>query len=292
MARTMRAAFEAVAEAEGRRFELAVRLALPSRPHAPVEPQVRQAWAGVDDRYLKRVARRLCARYGYREVDVEEAVSAVLLDLLQKRPELFRQDPEDWEGLLAKLAYYWLIGDRIRARPHDSLDFLLEAGEEGKLSKAELCVSLTSSAEEDSRYLAPPRPGEEWSRLQVIGALQRFRDERGHPPKARECRSSNGLPSTKTIQSLFGTLSAALLEAGMVPEEFGRRRRKWTAVEVARICRSFYRWKGWWPERSDLLLYPEFLPSPAVVERRLGKLRSGQIRRRAEAILRYAEASA
>ncbi len=290
MARTMAAALEAVARAEGRRFEYVVGLAVPPRRQAPVEPEISRAFATVEGRYLKRVVRRVCAGRADRWVDAEEAVAAALLDLFQSRRELFREDPTNWEALLCKCAYYRLIEDGRRAQSCGSLDFLVEVEDDATLSRAELCTSLSSSAAEDSRYVPQPAPGKEWSAVQAMGAFQRFRDDHGRPPKARECGRRNGLPSMKTISRLFGTLNAAVLEAGMVPQDLGRRKRSWTPTEAARICRTFYRWRGWWPERSDLLQYPGFLPSPSVADRVFGSTRSGVIRRRAEAILAYAEA--
>ena len=122
----------------------------------------------------------------------------------------------------------------------------------------------------------------------MISGLQRSYSYYGRPPRARECRSFNRLPAYGVIKTHFGGLEAALLAAGIVHQELGRRRRRWTAIEAAHACRSFYRQNGVRPGASDARGHPDLLPGRSVMLRCFGGTHGGEIRGIAESILRGA----
>ncbi|MCA1700717.1 MAG: hypothetical protein LC790_18160, partial [Actinobacteria bacterium] len=60
-----------------------------------------------------------------------------------------------------------------------------------------------------------------WTPEQIIAALQRFRAERGRPPRAHDLRrravTAEGYPSASATQRAFGTFSNAVRSAGLHP---------------------------------------------------------------------------
>jgi hypothetical protein len=96
---------------------------------------------------------------------------------------------------------------------------------------------------------------------------------------------TNRLPSYGTIRRHFDRFDEALLAAGIVPSEIGRRRRHWPALEAARACRAFYVEAGYWPSAGDARRHPDVLPGRSVMLRCFGSTHGGEIRAVAEAIL-------
>jgi hypothetical protein len=161
---------------------------------------------------------------------------------------------------------------------------LFELAGDAPFEKARPCVAV-APADEDARYAAPPVNGEKWRAEQIIGALQRFRDRTGRPPRSVECTVLNGLPGRAVIHSRFASLARAILAAGMVPETPPKSRERWIPLEVARACRSFRRRNGYWPSWADVKRRPGELPGTTAMVRCFGGTRSIDIQLGTEAIL-------
>jgi len=245
------------------------------------------ALKGLDREWLRRVAGWIVGRDRCNHYDAEDAVEDEVLYLLEKEQDAFYLQREVWMRLLFWRGRYRLL--RNRAAPWlASTNAIEEALGEGAIADGEICVPISPQAEENAGDDPLPRPGEPWGRRQVISGLQRFYNYYGRPPRARECRSSHRLPTYGIIRTHFGGLEAALLAAGIVHQELGRRRRRWTAIEAARACRSFYRQCGVWPGASDAQRHPDLLPGRSVMLRCFGSTHGGEIRGVAESILRAA----
>lgn len=281
MARTFA---EAIAAVEGDGFDAAVGYTVRRPTPRPVEEEIASAFRGFDYGEILRIERLLASRHHCHLADAEEAVHEVLEELLVKRPDLYRERPESWLGLLYKLARFRLLDRRAASSRVASIEELLELAGDAPFEKARPCVAFTA-ADEDARYAAPPADGEKWSSEQIIGALQRFRDRAGRPPRAAECNALNGLPSTNVIYARFGSLANAILAAGMVPETSSKTRARWIPLEVARVCRSFRRRNGYWPSWADVKRRPGELPGTAAMIRCFGGTRSIDVQLGAEAIL-------
>jgi DNA-directed RNA polymerase specialized sigma24 family protein len=280
MARSLAAAFAAV---EGPTLDAIRGLLTKPRKHAPTPANVEAALRGFDITRVRRIARQLSRRYYCDLADGEDAVQDALTWLWVKRPELFCVDPDTWRGLLYCLARYRLMELKDRRRPA-SIQGLAEKAGDGPFVNARPCVPPSLDVTE-TRYEAPPGPGEEWRESQILGAFQRFRDYHGRPPRARECRPIHGLPSLSVVYRHFPSFGQAVLAAGMVPESLGQRRRRWTPVEAAETCTSFKRRNGYWPNWSDIRRNPGELPNAKAMVRFFGGTRSAEIQLGSEAIL-------
>jgi hypothetical protein len=171
-----------------------------------------------------------------------------------------------------------------------STNAIEEALDDTMIGEGTALIPISPQAEEGIGDAPLPRPGHPWGRREVISGLQRFYRYYGRPPQARECGPINRLPTYGVIKAHFGGLEAALLAAGIVHRELGRRRRRWSTVEAARACRSFYRHNGYWPGASDAERHPDLLPGRSVMLRCFGSTHGGEIRGVAESILRAVEA--
>jgi DNA-directed RNA polymerase specialized sigma24 family protein len=281
MARTLA---EAIAAAQGAEFDAAVGYTLKRPTPTPVEEEVATAFRGFDYGEILRIERMLVSRHHCPLADAEEAVHEVLEELLVKRSDLYRERPEGWLGLLYKLARFRILDNRMARSRVASIEELFELGGDAPLEKARPCVAV-ATADEDARYAAPPAEGEKWNSEQIVGALQRFRDRTGRPPRSVECKALSGLPAPKIIRRQFGSLANAILAAGMVPETSSKSRARWTPLEVAEVCRSFRRRSGYWPSWSDVRCRPGELPSTTAMIRCFGGTRSIDVQLGAEAIL-------
>ena len=117
-----------------------------------------------------------------------------------------------------------------------------------------------------------------------MGALQRFHDQHGRPPRAKECRLTQGLPSTATLAKKFGSFSVALQAAGMAAPTVGMRRQRWTAIEAAKACWSF-RWRhNRWPDAIDVQRSPGVLPGRNVMIRFFGSTHAAEVQLGVESI--------
>lgn len=281
MARTFA---EAIAAVEGDGFDAAVGYAVKRPTPSPVEEEVATAFRGFDYRDILRIERMLVSRHRCHLADAEEAVHEILEELLVKRPDLYRERPESWLGLLYKLAGFRILDRRAASSRVASIEELFERDRDAPFEKARPCIAV-APADEDLRYAAPPANGEKWGSEQIIGALQRFRDRTGRPPRSVECRAFNGLPELKIICRHFGSLANAILAAGMVPETSPKSRARWIPLEVARACRSFRRRNGYWPSWADVRRRPGELPGTTAMVRCFGGTRSIDVQLGAEAIL-------
>lgn len=70
-----------------------------------------------------------------------------------------------------------------------------------------------------------PRPRKErrapWGPAAALEALRRFADAEGRTPGFRELRSRLDLPRPSTLERLFGTVRAAMEQAGLEPRHVG-----------------------------------------------------------------------
>jgi hypothetical protein len=202
-----------------------------------------------------------------------------------RRPGLYQERPESWLGLLYKLARFRILDRRLATSRVASIEELFELAGDAPFEKARHCLVDPGSVDEDARYAAPPASGEKWNSEQIIGALQRFRDHFGRPPKSAECKVLNGLPSPNVIYRHFASLANAILAAGMVPETSPKSRERWIPLEVAKVCCSFRRRNGYWPSWADVKRRPGELPSTTAMIRCFGGTRSIDVQLGAEAIL-------
>jgi hypothetical protein len=252
---------------------------------APENRSLAACFSGLDCKWQPNLARRLARRSRSSFDDAEEAISEEMLFLIEERREVFNLETDSWLRLLFWRGWYRLL--KSHAAPIlASTNALEETFGEGALTDADRCLPALPQAEEDAGSVPLPRPGEKWSRQQVTSALQRFHRYYGRPPLVVECRAMNQLPSYSTIRQHFDGFDAALLAAGILPREHGRRRRRrLQTIEAAYACRSFYREHGYWPGASDARRHPGFLPSRSVMLKCFGSTHGGEIRGVAEAIL-------
>lgn len=288
MASTMAAALEAASGAE---FDVAVGLEMVQPPPGSVPDDVDQAFQRFDYRgHIRRVTRMLTGRFrGDRDL-AEEAVQAALLELYESRQELFSRRPETWMGLLYKAALHQKAKIVKRITAVDSIEGLATAAGDAPFKGARPVIApALEGVDEDARYTPPPAPGERWGRLQMTGAAQRYRDQFGRPPTADECsrtalRVPLGLPPASSIEREFGSFSAYLLEAGMVPRTLGVSK-AWKAVPAAKACLYFKRRNGHWPGRPEIERSANGLPGRAACERFFGGCTSAEVQIGSEMIL-------
>lgn len=280
----------AIAEVEGPRFDEVVGYTVKRPEPAPVDEAITAAFTGVDPEFFGRLVRQLVSQCGGQPADAEEAMQNANLELLVKRPDLFREEPARWTGLLYETARYRLLDIKGRQGQIASIEALTEIAGDAPFEKANPCIPLSHDGGSESRYVPAPQDGEEWSQSRIIGALQRFRDYYGRPPKSADCKKINGLPSTTTICRHFESFVDAVLAAGMVPEASLRKRRVWRPLEAAEVCCAF-RWRNSrWPSWADARRCPGELPGYSVMIRCFGGARSHDVQRGAEAILAGVEA--
>ena len=280
MARTFAAAFEAAACPL---LDLAVGYSVePPRP-APTDPAIADAFEGFDGSGLRGLAGRLAARQRCHVTDADDAVQDALIELWKSRPELLRQPPDTWMGLLHEVARRNLGDVGIRAAPV-SIEAELETGDR-LLADARRCTAEAHGSDEDCR-LAPRQVGREaWTREQILGAIQRFRDHHGRAPRTDDLRAINGLPSTSALYRHFGSIADALLCAGLTPDTPLTRHRRWPPLLAAKECRAFRRRNLRWPGWKDVKRRPGELPGTTVMLRCFGGTREVDVQLGAEAIL-------
>jgi DNA-directed RNA polymerase specialized sigma24 family protein len=286
MAATLAAA---IAEVEGPQFDAIVGYTVKAPEPTPTDEAIAAAFEGFDYESLRKITRMLASRYRCHAADAEDAVHDALTELLVKRPGLLQEGSDHWLGLLHEVGRYRLIAIKSGQEQSASIESLTELAGDAAFENARLCIAASHDGSEDARYARSPREGERWTRSQVIGSLQRFRDYVGRPPRTHECKALNGLPSTTTIYRHFESLAEAILAAGMVPEAPQRHRRRWTPFEAARVCRSFRRRNGHWPNSADVKRRGGELPSTSVMIRCFGGTRSSEVQQGAEAILAGSE---
>jgi DNA-directed RNA polymerase specialized sigma24 family protein len=287
MARSFREAFAGI---EGPEFDLAVGYTIPPWKGRPTERAMAAAFEGFGSRQIKKIVRFLVAYDRCQESDAEEAVQDALLHLLDNRRDLLRESPERWLRYLVKTARFRLLDSRRSSRRTDSIEKLTATAGDAPFIAAQRCVPPDLDASNDSRYTAAPKRGEDWTATQIIGAFQRFRDFHGRPPKVAECRSVHMLPSRSAIARHFPSFADAVLAAGMVPRDLGRRRKRWSPLEAATACLSFRHRNARWPCRQDTERQSSGLPSASVMKRFFGGSLEAEVQRGAESILFGVEA--
>lgn len=279
MAATFAAAF---AEVEGPELDLIVGYALPPRESAPVDEAIEAACAKLE---YGHIVSGLASSHRCDRALAEEAVHDTLEGLLVERRGLFREDPESWMGLLFSESNFRLMQIKSPRTRTKSIEALRESMGDAPFDGARPCVPPTPDSSDGDRCVLPPEVGREWHRAQVLGAIQRFRDYYGWPPKTGDFKSINRLPSIATVYRLFDDLPTAILAAGMVPGTLGRRRKPWGPVEAAKACLSF-RWRnGYWPGLSEARYHPGELPGGAVMIKFFGGTRAAEVQQGVEAIL-------
>jgi hypothetical protein len=254
---------------------------------SPENRALADALSGLDHEWQQRISRQLAYRARCSSHDAEEAIEDEVIYLLEEIPEVFHMERDRWMRLLFWRGRYRLL--KNQAAPRLASTNALEATLGDSAADGTICVPISPQAEENAGDGPLPRPGDPWERRQVISGLQRFYRYYGRAPRARECCPLNRLPTYGVIRDHFGGLEAALLASGIVHQELGRRRRRWSPVEAARACRSFYRHNGYWPGASDAERNRDQLPSRSVMVRCFGSTHGGEIRGVAESILLAAD---
>lgn len=282
MAGSMR---EAIAAVAGQEFDELLGYVRRPRVHAPTDPRVKSAFEGFDYGQIEAISLKLARAYRCHKTHAEEAVHDRLYHFWIHRPELYRVDPASWMNLLYRAAEYRLIDLKAESMGDLSIEALTEVAGDAAFEGASEVVSPSSDGNEDCRYLATPRKGEAWTRLQMIGAVQRFRDHHGRPPKQIECKGLHRLPSPAVIRRQFGSFDELILESGMIPLRLGSRRKRWGALEAARACAAFRRRNGYWPGWAEVKRLPGDLPGTAAMLRFFGGTQPGIVQAGAEAIL-------
>jgi hypothetical protein len=268
-----------------RRFRLTVDRPAP----APVDPEVVGAFRRFDYRAgFEGITIGLMRSWKCDRGWIEEAVQEALAHLFETKRELFTQHPDSWMKLLYRVAYLQLIKNRRNQHRVTSIDGLWwQDGDEAFKGARPALAAMVEGVDEDARYLSPPHPGEDWGRMQMVGAGQRFRDRNGRPPTQEECKRHSkelGLPPATAIAREFESYNDYLLEAGMTPR-FTARTRKWSAFETAWECASFKRRNGYWPGRAEIDDTSNCLPPGGACDRFLGGRRSIDVQLSVELIL-------
>jgi hypothetical protein len=289
MARTLRAALAEAAELDTERWSEVIGdggpthlVANPEAPDAPALPgQLNGEWLGM--------ARRIAISASVSIDDAEEAIGASLLKLWETRRALFDDPPESWQGLL-----YSYAERRARTGAYDtrtrktcSIEQLRGESEElFELATSPAIAYTKAGVNEAARKLAPPRKGRRWSREQIIGAVQRFRDRHGRAPLEGEFKPANKLPSVYSVkQAGFEHMHDLLIEAG-VPVETRMHRRPWSAEEAAEECARFLHREGHWPSHFECKRMPTgSFPEARVLERYFGGCSMAAVQAGVERIL-------
>lgn len=276
---------EAIAKVEGQKFDEIVGYLVPPRKHAPTDEAIKAAFDGFDYRHVSEIVLMLSRRYRCHPAYAEDAVHDRLEYLLVTRPDLYREDPMHWMGLLYALSRYRLIDIKAESQQSASIEALHEAAGDAPFEDARPVVAPSGDQNEACRHLPQPQDGVPWNRMQAIGAVQRFRDHYGRPPRRSECSALNLLPSPGVIRQLFRSFEELIIEAGMVPPQLGLRRKPWTPIEAAKACASFRRRNGFWPGWMDVKRSAGTLPGASVMIRFFGGTQPGVVQAGAEAIL-------
>jgi hypothetical protein len=278
-------------------FERRVRLVVDRPEPPPVKPAVAAAWASFDQRQINKLVRQIGAITRTNEVEGAEAIQNAFLGLLEKRPELFTEDPATILGLVSNYARK-LVAKQREVSPAFhcmSLDMsndpksAADPEREGTVTMGEMkpAVAYTrAGVDEDAHLTPPPKRGELWTRLQLIGAVQRFRNAFGRAPKRLEF-GSHGLPPTKNIKRLgFSGLNDLLREAGVPVEAPDRMKSSWGPIDSSEACLSFRRREGLWPSNEDARRLPAgTLPPYNAMVRYFGGASSLDVQLGVEAIL-------
>jgi DNA-directed RNA polymerase specialized sigma24 family protein len=270
-------------------FDRRFRLAVDPPARAPTDPDVTLAFRRHDYRAgFEGITIGLMRSWRCDRGWIEEAVQDALAHLFETKRELFTQHPDSWMKLLYRVAHQQLIKNRRNEHRTGSIDGMWwEDGDEAFKGARPAVAATVEGVDEEAKYLPPPHPGEEWERMQMVGAAQRFRDRNGRPPTQEECKRhwrELSLPPATAIAREFESYNDYLLEAGMTPR-FTARTRKWSAFETAWECASFKRRHGYWPGRAEIDDTSNCLPPRGACDRFLGGRRSIDVQLGVELIL-------
>ncbi|HEX6780544.1 MAG TPA: hypothetical protein VF125_00790 [Solirubrobacterales bacterium] len=279
MAASFTAAIEDLEARAGERFDRAVGLLVtPPRPR-PTPRHIRIAFQSVRQKDIDRLVRWLVRRCGGPEADAREAAQDAFTKLLE-RPDVFRARRERWWGLVRTEARFRLLQIREGQRATVLVDGPVEPSA-GAAIEADGSALPVSPAACDYTWAEPPPTGADWSRTQILGALQRYARHHGKRPREADCCPLHQLPRPAAIRLEFGSFGAAMREAGMPGHTWA----KVPDLQAARQCESFRKRHGRWPHTSDFRRGDEDLPSPRVAKRIFGSTRSGVVGEAVEAIL-------
>ncbi len=285
MASTMVAAF---ANADGPKLDRALGYLVDMPPHQPVDADVAQTFAGLSPAELTRLSEQIAGECRQPLQDAKDAVQNEMLALIEHPVEILGRKPSEWIGLLYGRARMSCRRSRSRRQRDASYEKLAEGSGSGLLEDASPCAAITHQGEEASRFLWRANPGARWTRVEIIGAIIRFRDHHGRPPAAGEFKPLNGLPSYSSLRRHFNGVADAILAAGMTPLS-PPRRRPYTRLEAARICEAFRMREGRWPDGADARNPANGVPPTSTMMRIFGNTRSGEIQRVSESIIRNDE---
>lgn len=282
MARTLA---DAIEQAKGTQLDIAIGL-LRVRPKPPVaDVEIEMAFSGFDSGNLDRMARQLAAVGRQPYQDAEDAVQDGLLQLLERRPDLFTQDPGTWMNLLYETARYRLLTIKGNRRPIASIEKLVAEAGDAPFENARPCVAATHTEDQNAKLLPRPAVGFVWTREEIVGSIVRFRDYFSRPPMTNDFKAVHGLPSPTTVARHFGSVSEAILAAGMTPANAGVRRQPYTEEETVSKCLGFRDKEGRWPDWTDAKREPGRVPSASALKRFFGGTRACDIQRGVEEFL-------
>jgi hypothetical protein len=279
----------AIAEAAGPEFDHAVGFIVDLPQPALVDPAIEANFARHDfATAFRRVKLGLAKRWRCDVTFCEEAFQNAIAHLLETRPDRFTEPPDEWMGLLFVVADRQLASGIKRKGRLASIDSLWEQSGDSAFADARAAVPASiEGLDEDARLISPPTDGEDWERLQMLGAGQRFRDTNGRPPTYDECRRHwrrLGLPPASQIVREFDDFNDYLLEAGMMPRFVASRRPK-DVVNAAKACAS-WRWRhGHWPGPKEIEDPESGLPSKQTCERFFNGFKESDIQIGVEALL-------
>jgi hypothetical protein len=203
---------DAFAKIAGPRFDRIVYSAKPIH-RAPPDGRFSKAFSRIDRRRLRQAHDQVVQRRGCSLADAEEAVGEELTVLMERRPEIFEMPLERWWKILISRASFRVLGGP-GAPPARSTEAIEESGGDGAIAAAGSCVPISASAEEGTSSPPPSKPGDQWSRRQVISALRRFHRYYGRPPRVADCRVTNRLPSYGTIRRATPAVTPTSCPAG------------------------------------------------------------------------------
>jgi hypothetical protein len=279
MAASVTAAFEDLEARAGERFDRAVGFLVALPQAKPTPSHIRAAFETVRQEDIDRLVYWLTRRCGGPEMDAREATQDTFTKLLLGRPEVFRRRREDWWRVVCMEARFRLLEIKEAQRKTVPVDSQIEPVDTA--IDTESSTLPISPAACDYTWVEPPLGGEDWTPIQILGALQRYARHYRKPPREVDCQPLHRLPYPAAIRVCFGNFGAAMAAAGMP----GHSRSRVSELRAAQQCDAFRRRHNRWPDTSDFRWGFEQLPSPRVAKRIFGSTRSGVVGKVAEEIL-------
>jgi hypothetical protein len=212
---------------------------------------------------------------GADSIDAEEAVSAAVVDLLEKEGE--------WDtGAVVQRATWKLLSARQRRESQNiSLDAFRDGGEdhspiEFATHEVDFEAHLALRGARDNPILGARLEDLEaggagtlrrlgWSKDLIVRAIIAFMREEGRRPTEREAQSDPRLPRIECVREHFGRWSKALEAAGVTGIDF-----KWTPESAVEAAREWCQDHGRAPSYRQAQRRGGPLPWPRTVERLFG----------------------